>query len=203
MALGTILDWILSRQENFETLEELRKIKQKKFRNLYEKAMALNWNFQGIFGNYARSILYEQPIGEFQKAFFWQDKNDVHRKGLLDFISANGKRIADIKTVSNIDRFKQNVERLGYYRQAGDYTYGARQEGYDADEFLWIVIETNFPWRIKVYKADEYKISSAMEENDALAKQLNERIKNNDWNFEQTQPETLEKQTETFIEESF
>lgn len=206
MALGTLLDCLIfSPKDSLQQVEEIRRIKgEKKFAKLDAKARALWGHFNGYFGNYARSILYAQPWGEFQRPLFWTDDNGTPRKGLMDFISNDGKTIADLKTVGKLERFPWNVERLGYYRQAADYVNGALANDYQASKFLWVVVETSFPWRVRVYEADWQKIAKASLENAENAKDLWKRIKSKDWNFEQTAPEPLGKPTEpTFLEESY
>ena len=86
----------------------------------------------------------------------WDDTTrGIKCKGKVDCTftaSDNRKILVDIKTTkdSSIDSFRRTSWKYGYDRQAAFY-----MNGFDADEFWFIVIEKESPHRVGIYKASE------------------------------------------------
>lgn len=198
MALGTMLDILLF--PSGDELSEVRNLQaaigEKRFKKIHEKAMKLLFNFNGYFGNYARDFIHGN-MGQFnraerQKIIFWKDPNGVPRKGKLDHYIPG--RIIDGKTTKDLSSFKWTAKKFGYHRQAADYISGVdanAAEGEEFPSFYWLVLETEYPWQIKVLRPEPKDIAEGMKENQETAKELWQRIKNNDWDFTQKEPETI------------
>jgi exodeoxyribonuclease VIII len=94
----------------------------------------------------------------------WQDKlTSVWCKGKVDILNgANGSgQIIDIKTTqdASLDAFRRNAYKYGYNRQASFYL-----DGFDAREFIFIVIEKKAPYNVGVFECSNEFIESGREE---------------------------------------
>ena len=90
----------------------------------------------------------------------WQDPlSSVLCKGKVDII--NGGQIVDIKTTqdASFEAFRRSAYKYGYNRQAAFYL-----DGFDAKEFIFIVIEKKAPYNVGVYLCSKDFIESGREE---------------------------------------
>lgn len=94
----------------------------------------------------------------------WEN-NSIKCKGKVDMVinhnPNSGKKIlVDLKTTkdSSIESFRRSSWSYGYDRQAAFY-----MDGFEADEFWFIVIEKESPYRMGIYKASDEFIESGRE----------------------------------------
>jgi len=90
----------------------------------------------------------------------WQDAlSSVLCKGKVDIIT--GGQIIDIKTTqdASFEAFRRSAYKYGYNRQAAFYL-----DGFDAKDFLFIVIEKKAPYNVGVYHCSNDFIESGREE---------------------------------------
>ena len=86
----------------------------------------------------------------------WQDLHyQIDCKGKADMVMMNiddKKVLIDLKTTrdSSLESFRRSAYNYGYDRQASFYL-----DGFDADEFWFVVIEKESPYRVGIYKASE------------------------------------------------
>tara|TARA_R110002020_G_scaffold33491_1_gene101898 strand:+ start:581 stop:1354 length:774 start_codon:yes stop_codon:yes gene_type:complete len=100
----------------------------------------------------------------------WQNKG-INCKGKADMVTTNvddKKVLIDLKTTrdSSPESFRRSAYNYGYDRQAAFYL-----DGFDADEFWFLVIEKESPYRIGIYKASEEFIEGGRQKNQELLKQ--------------------------------
>lgn len=90
----------------------------------------------------------------------WTDVfTGIKCKGKADMVITKGdkKIVVDLKSTkdSSLDAFRRGCWNYGYDRQAAFY-----MDGFNADEFWFIVVEKEAPYRLGVYKASEEFIES-------------------------------------------
>tara|TARA_R110000744_G_scaffold18096_1_gene48720 strand:+ start:1620 stop:2399 length:780 start_codon:yes stop_codon:yes gene_type:complete len=111
----------------------------------------------------------------------WEDLNlGVSCKGKADMVINlydNKKVLIDLKTTrdSSVEAFKRSAYNYGYDRQAAFYL-----DGFDADEFWFVVIEKESPYRVGIYQASEEFISRGRDKNLNLLKSYKEYFINKD-----------------------
>ena len=91
----------------------------------------------------------------------WVDFNTMTKcKGKADIVVDNGDMLVDIKTTGkDVSEFKKSAYRYGYNRQAAFYL-----DGFNAKEFVFIVIETNEPHQIGIFRCSEMFLDSGRQE---------------------------------------
>ena len=90
----------------------------------------------------------------------WQDTlSSVLCKGKVDIIT--GGQIVDIKTTqdASFEAFRRSAYKYGYNRQAAFYL-----DGFEAKDFVFIVIEKKAPYNVGVYHCSNDFIDSGREE---------------------------------------
>ncbi len=94
-------------------------------------------------------------------AKWWVDFNTMTKcKGKADIVVDGGDVLVDIKTTGkDVSEFKKSAYRYGYNRQAAFYL-----DGFNAKEFIFIVIETNAPHQIGVFRCSESFLDSGRQE---------------------------------------
>lgn len=120
----------------------------------------------------ARDALYGRGVNEL--SIVWVDPDTgVLCKGRIDRLcEVNGQPcILDLKTMSKpatTHSWQQAVETYGYHEQAAHYLRGLhilRPLPDDAKrEFLWLVAETESPYCVRVFQADEAAIDIGRDE---------------------------------------
>ena len=103
----------------------------------------------------------------------WQDKG-INCKGKADMVTTNAndnKILIDLKTTrdSSPESFRRSAYNYGYDRQAAFYL-----DGFDADEFWFVVIEKESPYRVGIYKASEEFIEGGRQKNKKLLESYRE-----------------------------
>jgi len=98
--------------------------------------------------------------GRSEVSVFWKDKNTgMDCRVRPDRIPAGEHgTIVDVKTVQSaaLPSFANAVVRYGYARQAGMYTIGYNAVTNGAvDQFAFICVEKEDPWRVEVYTLDD------------------------------------------------
>ena len=107
----------------------------------------------------------------------WIDFNTMQKcKGKADIVVEGGDMLVDIKTTSKpITDFRKSAYRYSYHRQAAFYL-----DGFGAKEFVFIVIETNEPYQIGIYRCSDHFIEQGREEYISLLEQFKlPLVKNN------------------------
>jgi len=91
----------------------------------------------------------------------WLDFNTMTKcKGKADILVDGGDMIVDIKTTGkDVADFRKSAYRYAYNRQAAFYL-----DGFGAKEFVFIVIETNEPHQIGIFRCSEAFIDSGRQE---------------------------------------
>ena len=81
------------------------------------------------------------------------------------------KVIIDLKTTrdSSPESFRRSAYNYGYDRQAAFYL-----DGFKADEFWFLVIEKESPYRVGIYKASDEFIEGGRQKNQSLLKKYKE-----------------------------
>jgi len=100
----------------------------------------------------------------------WENKG-INCKGKADMVTTSlewiedKKVIIDLKTTrdSSPESFRRSAYNYGYDRQAAFYL-----DGFKADEFWFLVIEKEAPYRVGIYKASEEFIESGRQKNQSL-----------------------------------
>ena len=100
----------------------------------------------------------------------WVDFNTMVKcKGKADIVVEGGDMLVDLKTTSKpITEFRKSAFRYNYHRQAAFYL-----DGFNAKEFVFIVIETNEPHQIGIFRCSEHFIDQGREEYVYLLEELN------------------------------
>lgn len=91
----------------------------------------------------------------------WVDFNTmINCKGKADIVVNGGDMLVDLKTTSKpITEFRKSAYRYSYHRQAAFYL-----DGFNAKEFVFIVIETNAPHQIGIFRCSDNFIEQGREE---------------------------------------
>lgn len=95
-----------------------------------------------------------------EESLFWEDEETgVECKCRPDARAASGL-VVDLKTARDASPhgFQRAVASHGYHIQAAHYMAGVRAAGYAAREFLFVVVETELPYGVAVYRLDPYAI---------------------------------------------
>lgn len=106
--------------------------------------------------------------GKAEESFFWEQEG-IKCSCRPDWLRNNGLCV-DLKTTQNAspDAFTRDAYNYRYYVQAWWYINGLKQCGVDAHDFVFIAVESNPPYSVCVYAADElyYKLgeTEAMED---------------------------------------
>lgn len=93
-------------------------------------------------------------------------KVDCKGKADMVMMNADGKKVLiDLKTTrdSSLEAFRRSAYNYGYDRQAAFYL-----DGFDADEFWFLVIEKENPYRVGIYKSSEDFIAGGRDKNFTL-----------------------------------
>ena len=91
----------------------------------------------------------------------WIDFNTMSKcKGKADMIVSGGDMLVDIKTTGkDVADFKKSAYRYAYHRQAAFY-----MDGFGAKEFVFIVIETNSPHQVGIFRCGELFLEQGRQE---------------------------------------
>jgi len=91
----------------------------------------------------------------------WIDFNTMSKcKGKADIVIDGGDMLVDIKTTGkDVVDFKKSAYRYAYHRQAAFYL-----DGFNAKEFVFIVIESNAPHQIGIFRCSENFIDQGRQE---------------------------------------
>ena len=103
----------------------------------------------------------------------WEDRG-INCKGKADMVVTNiddKKILIDLKTTrdSSPESFRRSAYNYGYDRQAAFYL-----DGFQADEFWFLVIEKESPYRVGIYKASEEFIEGGRQKNQSLLERYKE-----------------------------
>ena len=87
--------------------------------------------------------------GIYEKAHVWEF-DGIKCKGKVDIYDPISNTIIDIKTTGDksLSSFRGSAYKYGYHRQAAFYL-----DGFEADTFIFIVIEKKAPYNIGIYTA--------------------------------------------------
>ena len=114
-----------------------------------------------FFGN---EDIVKLLVGKKEVPMVWEDSlSSVKCKGKVDII--NNDIIVDIKTTqdASFEGFRRSAYKYGYNRQASYYL-----DGFEAKEFIFVVIEKKAPYNIGVYHCSNDFIDSGGEEYTSL-----------------------------------
>jgi len=106
----------------------------------------------------------------------WVDFNTmVECKGKADIVVDGGDMLVDIKTTSKpVTEFIKSAYRYNYQRQAAFYL-----DGFGAKEFMFIVIETQAPYQVGIFRCTDNFIEQGREEYISLLELYKEPKNNN------------------------
>jgi len=101
----------------------------------------------------------------------WIDFNTMRKcKGKADIVVDGGDMLVDIKTTSKpISEFRKSAYRYNYHRQAAFYL-----DGFGAKEFVFIVVETQEPYQVGIFRCTENFIDQGRQEYISLLEMLNQ-----------------------------
>lgn len=96
--------------------------------------------------------------GHAEQVMIWDTPQGIKAKGKVDYLK--GRRIVDVKTTQSAvrDSFAKSIELYRYHVQAAFYSDGLQAlvgKSYPVEEFVFIVVETQPPYHVAVYIADE------------------------------------------------
>jgi hypothetical protein len=91
----------------------------------------------------------------------WIDFNTMSKcKGKADIIIDGGDMIVDIKTTGkDVKDFRRSAYNFAYHRQAAFYL-----DGFNAKEFVFVVIESNAPHQIGIFRCSENFLEQGRQE---------------------------------------
>ena len=140
--------------------------------NMDQYNLALNLRDKLLRLDEVKSIL---DNSEKEVAKCWVDFNTMQNCiGKADIVIDNGDMLVDIKTTSKpVSEFRKSAYRYNYHRQAAFYL-----DGFGAKEFMFIVIETQEPYQVGVFRCSENFIDQGRQEYISLIEMLN-KPKNN------------------------
>ena len=104
----------------------------------------------------------------------WIDFNTMSKcKGKADIVVDGGDMLVDIKTTGkDVADFRKSAYRYAYNRQAAFY-----MDGFGAKEFVFIVIESNAPHQIGIFRCSDTFIDSGRQEYIDLLEKKNKYCK--------------------------
>jgi hypothetical protein len=136
-----------------------------RFNDEMEGFMAMKKNVMNLTFNH---IGMEEILSESQKEIScFSEVMGFQARCKIDALWKNNI-IFDLKTTADIDRFKWQVKDLKYYRQMDWYiTVYSHYSGipYENIRFIFIVVETKFPFGAKLIELNEEYCYSAEKEN--------------------------------------
>ena len=117
---------------------------------LYETALLMR---DAVRGHEIASRLLTE--GKAEESFFW-DEDGIKCSCRPDFLRDNGL-VIDVKTTQNAspDAFTRDAYNFRYYVQAWWYVHGLKKCGIDAQNFVFIAVESKPPYQVCVYAADD------------------------------------------------
>ncbi len=91
----------------------------------------------------------------------WLDFNTMVKcKGKADIVVDGGDMLVDIKTTSKpVTEFAKSAYRYNYHRQGAFYL-----DGFGAKEFMFVVIETQAPYQVGIFRCSENFIDQGRDE---------------------------------------
>lgn len=103
-----------------------------------------------------------------EQSALWQAPQGRLCKARRDLVGPGW--IADIKTVSNLDRFSPwTLTELGYYRQAAWYSWAEKcLDKPQAEHFFFLVVVSSPPFESQVFRLTENAMQAGKMENDRL-----------------------------------
>jgi hypothetical protein len=110
----------------------------------------------------------------------WQ-RNDIALRSKLDLVS--GPYVVDLKTTAKLreDDFAKSVARFHYPLQGAMYLQAAQQH-YERDfYFAWLCVETEAPYRVRVYQLTEEAKQLGQTMFDKLLEEYADRLARGDW----------------------
>jgi hypothetical protein len=118
-----------------------------------------------------------------EKSIYWHDsETGIPCKFRCDKIA--GPFVVDLKTTSECTErdFRRSVEKYRYHLQAAHYLAGAAAElGSEVKEFFFVVVETQAPYRCRVFDLDGESLKYASDARARLLEDLDRRTKAQDW----------------------
>lgn len=97
-------------------------------------------------------------------AMFWDDAaTDERCRGKLDAFADTGggsSIVVDLKTThrtlgNDAHTFEQLLGRKAYHLQTGHYATGLERLGWDVDRWLWLVVETDEPYGVRLFELQD------------------------------------------------
>lgn len=94
-----------------------------------------------------------------EQSYFWEE-DGVKCKCRPDYLRTDIKAMIDLKTARNAspESFTKAAFDYRYHVQAAWYLRGMKALGYDIENFIFITVETEAPYAVCVYAADELMI---------------------------------------------
>jgi hypothetical protein len=132
-----------------------------------------------------KSKIAQQILGDGglpEHALYWQDRDTgLDCKALYDLLQY--RRVVDVKTArdARLAGFQRDAHKYGYFMQAAHYIDGAKHDGLDLESFVFIVVETAAPYRVRAYEYTPESLQWASEKRRELMAEYVRRKEANDW----------------------
>jgi exodeoxyribonuclease VIII len=130
---------------------------------------------------------------EYEKSFYWTDPHTgLLCKARPDIIHAN--MVCDLKTALSASRrdFQTSLYTYGAYIQAGMIHVAMKEVmQIDMKNFIYIVLEKNYPYAHAIYKLDELAIEQGIVEFKNTLLRIKECLEKNEWPSYETSIITL------------
>lgn len=126
--------------------------------------------------------------GEPEVSAFWIDRRTGEycrcRPDWVHPVSHRGCILVDVKTYSDArpSEFARQIPRMGYHRQAAWYSDGyAQTSGLEVFGFVFVTVETAWPFAASAVMLDDQSIEAARKENAALLDRLAQCRRTGSW----------------------
>ena len=108
----------------------------------------------------ANQLITQKGVNE--RAIYSVDKDTgLLKRGKLDRLCEDTNSIIDLKTTTDGSPagFTKSIFNYGYHRQASYYLDMAREQSFNVDRFLFVVVEKTPPFAVSVFEVDGYSLA--------------------------------------------
>lgn len=119
----------------------------------------------------------------FEKSMFWADpRTGTKCKGRTDAFNLSRRYVLDLKTTQNLQNFDHDSLKYNYHLQAAMYLWGLSEITESLwQDFYWVVVETEFPYRYDIVSASPEVLRVGMDELSGLMGYFTQCKQNNHW----------------------
>lgn len=108
--------------------------------------------------NFHEFVTVGEILGDSKKehSFFWESQG-IQKKGKMDILAEFDEfnAVIDLKTTDNALMFQKKITDYGYHRQAAWYSDAITNLTDKPTYFYFLVIETGFPFGVKMFELTE------------------------------------------------